>query len=364
MNPLIAFPQPQPICYNPRMDIQRVSSPVRVAIVGYGFAGKSFHAYLVGLVPEMVLRGIVSRNPETREKIIAEKGCIAYETPEEAFADPEVDLVILATPSSTHCELTMAAANAGKHVVTDKIMCLSRAECDSMLEAAERNKVLLTVFQNRRLDGDFLTVKHAIDSENLGEVRWIEMAWQGMGAWGGWRGQAEMGGGRFFDLGAHLLDQMLQLFPEPVETVYCRMHHDYAERDIESEALLILTFAGGKTGVIDTSGMIAISKPRFLVKGAHATLAKYGLDPQEKAMIAGDIDSAVEDPMNDAAVKGKDYELRVPTTPGRWRTYYENIADVLINGAEPLVKPDEMRRAMSVFDAALESARTGRVVNL
>jgi scyllo-inositol 2-dehydrogenase (NADP+) len=346
------------------MDIKRVSAPVRVAVVGYGFAGKSFHAYLVGLVPEMTIQGIVSRNPETRAKIVVEQGCRAYETPEEAFADPEVDLIVLATPSNTHAPLAVAAADAGKHVVTDKIMCLSLAECDAMLEAARRNSVLLTVFQNRRLDGDYLTVRGVMESGELGDVRWIEMAWQGMGAWGGWRGQAEMGGGRFLDLGAHLVDQMLQLITAPVETVYCRQHHDYADRDIESEALLVLTFADGSTGVVDTSGMTTISKPRFLVKGSRATLAKYGLDPQENAMKAGNIDVAVNDPAADATLKGRDVERRVPTTPGRWRTYYENIADVLLRGAEPHVKPHEMRAVMAVFDAARASARTGDVVRL
>lgn len=339
-------------------------SPVRTVVIGYGFAGRSFHSYLISLAgPGMTLHGIAARDPGKREQIATERGCKTYETFEQVIADPEVDLVVLATPSSTHAPLAIAALDAGKHVVTDKVMCLSLAECDAMLEAAVHNQRLLTVFQNRRLDGDFLTVKGLIEKGDLGEVRWIEMAWQGFGAWGGWRGQAEMGGGRFLDLGAHLLDQMLLLFPEPVEHVYCRMHYDFLpEKDIESEALLIISFAGGKTGVIDTSGRTAISKPRFHVHGSKATLVKYGLDPQENAMKAGDIDSAVEDPANFATWKAPDSERRVPTTPGRWRTYYENVADALTKGAPALVQPQEMRRVMTVLDAARESARTGKTV--
>jgi scyllo-inositol 2-dehydrogenase (NADP+) len=339
-----------------------LSAPVRTAVIGYGFAGRSFHSYLIKRAPGLKLEGVASRSEATREKIVAEQGCRAYASPEEAFADPDVDLVVLATPSSTHAPLAIAALDAGKHVVTDKVMCLTLAECDAMLAAAERNGRLLTVFQNRRLDGDYLTVKQTIAGADLGEVHWIEMAWQGFGPWGGWRGKAEMGGGRFNDLGAHLVDQLLQLFPEPVESVYCRMHHDYPDTDIESEALLVVTFAGGKTGVCDLSGMTTISKPRFLVKGNRATLVKYGLDPQERAMIAGDIDAAVEDPANYATLKGPKEERRIPTTPGRWRSYYENIAAVLTEGAEPLVKPAEMRRVMAVLDAGWRSARTGQAV--
>src|SRR5689334_17367615 len=144
------------------MSGQRIAVPVRTAVIGYGFAGRSFHAYLIKLAPGLKLEGIASRNAVTREKIVAEQGCKAYASPEEALADPEVDLVVLATPSSTHAPLAIAALDAGKNVVTDKVMCLTLAECDAMLAAAERNGKLLTVFQNRRLDGDYLTVKLTI----------------------------------------------------------------------------------------------------------------------------------------------------------------------------------------------------------
>lgn len=344
------------------MNKTSLTSPVRVAILGYGFAGKSFHAYLVGLVPELKIIGIMSRNPETRKRIETEQAVFAFADPEAVFADPNVDLVVVATPNSTHAELCIAALNAGKHVVTDKVMCTTLTECDQMLEAARRSERLLTVFQNRRFDGDFLTVRDTIESGRLGTVRWIEMAWQGFGAWGGWRGQAEMGGGRFLDLGAHLVDQMLLLFPDAPKSVYCRMHHDFPDSDVESEALMVITFAGGQTGVIDLSGMTTISKPRFLIKGDAGTLSKYGLDPQEDAMKAGNIDAAVESPDNYAFLKTPQSQEHVPTRAGRWRTYYENIADALLNGAEPHVKPDEMRRAIAVLDGARQSAQMGEVV--
>ncbi|MBB6048588.1 Gfo/Idh/MocA family protein [Armatimonas rosea] len=338
--------------------------PFNVAVIGYGFAGRCFHSYLVGLAPGLKLHGIASRDPQTRERIVRDRHCIAYEGLDDVLKDDAVDLVVLASPSAVHCEQAVAALDAGKHVVTDKIMCLNLEECDQMLAAAERNKKLLAVFQNRRWDGDYLTVKHLMQSGELGTVRWMELAWQGFGAWGGWRGAAEMGGGRFFDLGAHLVDQLLTLQNSPAETVYCRLRRDYDASDIDSEALIVVTFANGATGIADLSGMSAISKPRFRVHGSRATFVKYGLDPQEKAMIAGDIDSAVETPESYGTLHDGKSERQITTLPGRWRSFYENVTEHLAGNAPIAVTLESSRAGMQVIDAALKSAATGEVVRL
>lgn len=337
---------------------------IKTAVIGYGFAGRCFHSYLVGLVPELELWGIASRDPKTREQIVAERHCRAYTDLDEVIADPEVELVVLASPSSVHAEQAVACLDAGKHVVTDKIMCLTLAECEQMVAAAERSGKLLTVFQNRRFDGDFLTVQHLMQSGELGTVRWMELAWQGFGPWGSWRGVKAMGGGRFYDLGAHLVDQVITLFGEPVESVYCRMRYDYETSDIDSECLLILTFPSGATGICDLSGTSAISKPRWRVQGGKGTFVKYGLDPQEVAMIGGDIDAAVEDEANYGRLQDGKTERTIPTLPGRWRSYFENVAAHLQTGAPLAVPLAQSHHAMRVFDAALRSVETGEVVRL
>ncbi len=339
-----------------------VNRPIRVVVVGYGMAGKGFHSYLINLVPNLSLHGVVSRNAETRQRIEHEQGCTAYPSLEAVLADPDVDLVVLATPNSTHCDLAIQAMDAGKNVITDKVMCLNLAECDRMLAAAERNGVFFNVFQNRRFDGDYLTVRHLMDTGRLGDVRWIEMAWQGFGAWGGWRGKAEMGGGKFYDLGAHLVDQLCMLFPEAVESVYCRMQHDYPQTNTESEALLVVSFEGGTTGVCDFSSMAAIQKPRFYVRGTKGTFRKYGVDPQEAAMFAGDISAATEDPENYGLFSDAKTQNVIPTLSGRWQNYYENIAAVLRGEAKPAVKLTEVRREIAVLDAGIQSARCGDVI--
>jgi len=346
------------------MNISPVSRDPRVVVVGYGRWGRQCHCYLVRLTPGLVLHGVVSSDREKRKQIEEHEQCKAYERFDDAIADPDVDIVILATPSYTHVDLAVQALNAGKHVVTEKVMCLNLEECDRMIAAAEANSKLLTVFQNRRLDGDYLTVRSLMEKGELGDVRWIEMAWQGFGPWGKWRGQRKLGGGRFYDLGAHLVDQLLQFFTAPVESVYCRMHYDFPEQIVESDALIIVSFTDGRTGVLDMSSLAAISKPRFYVKGTKATFIKHGLDPQEAAMKAGDIDAAREDEANFGQLKGNDEQRTIPTLRGRWRTYFENLRDVVKGEAEPIVKSPECRRVMCVIDAALRSAETGNVVSL
>ncbi len=334
----------------------------RAVVIGYGYAGRSFHSYLLKGTPGLELYGIASRNPATRERIVRERECRAYDGFESVVADPDVDLVVLATPASTHADMAVRALEAGKHVVTDKPMCLTLEECDRMIAAAKESGRLLNVFQNRRWDGDFLTVKRLISEGRLGEVRWIEMAWQKFGPPGGWRGERSSGGGRFYDLGAHLLDQLLLLFPQAVETVWCRMRHDFPDHDVESHALIVVGFADGATGVCDVSSMAAGGKPRFHVLGTDGTFVKYGLDPQEEAVKAGDINAAHEDEASYGRVHDGTKETVIPTLPGRWRSYYENIAEVLEGRAEPAVTLAENRRVVAVMDAALRSARRDQVI--
>ena len=336
----------------------------RAVVIGYGYAGRSFHSYLIATTRGLTLHGIASRDPRTRDRIAAERGCKVYDGIDAVLADPDVDLVVVATPHSTHAEFAIRALEAGKHVVTEKVMCLNLEECDRMIATSRKTGKMLTVFQNRRWDGDFLTVSQLVREGRLGRVRWIEMAWQNFGAPAGWRGRADMGGGRFYDLGAHLVDQLLLLFPQPVHSVYCRMARDFEGTDVESQAMIVVGFDGGATGVCDLSSMAAIRKPRFNIFGTRATFVKYGLDPQEEAMRAGDIDSAVESEADYGRLHDGRRETVVPTRNGRWRTFYENIVNVLTRGEEPAVSLAEARRVVGVLDGARHAARSNRVIEL
>lgn len=336
-----------------------------VAVIGYGFAGKSFHSYLVGLEPHLNLYGIASRNPETRERIVQERGCKAYASFEDVLADEAIDLVVIATPNQQHAPFSIAALKAGKHVVTDKPMCIDLAECDAVQEVARKSGKVFSVFQNRRWDGDFLTLQKLMGEGKLGDLRWLEMAWVNARKPGGWRGENSPGGGRIYDLAAHLLDQVLLIFPQAVTRVYCRLHRDFGADQVESHSMITLGFENGATAIVDTGSMHHTPKPRIQAFGRDGSYVKFGRDPQEEAMKREEIDAAVEPKeLYGTLAQGGSEEI-VPTVAGRWRNYYELIAAQIRGDALPHrpIRLEETRRVMAVIDAAFESARTDQVIH-
>ncbi|MCC7262202.1 MAG: Gfo/Idh/MocA family oxidoreductase [Candidatus Latescibacteria bacterium] len=338
----------------------------KVVVVGYGFAGRCFHTYLVGLASQLQLYGVVSSRPEARVQIQSQLGVKVFARFEEVLADPAVDLVVLATPNDLHASQAIQALEAGKHVVTDKPMSLSTAEADAMIAASRKSGRLLSVFQNRRWDGDFLTVRQVMAEGLLGEVFSMELCWGQYGLPRGWRSQQQHGGGKFMDLGAHLLDQALQLVPGPVEWVYARFFAQGWQTDVEDHALCLLSFASGVEVQICTSSLARRPRPRWYVMGTKGTLIKEGVDPQERAMIAGQIDAAREEPAQYPRLwvetAGRSSEVVLEPVPGRWRSYYENIAEAINDPAKLAVTPESVRRVMALIEAARASAASGQAV--
>jgi scyllo-inositol 2-dehydrogenase (NADP+) len=343
---------------------------INTAIVGYGYAGKSFHAYLVGLAEGLNLYAISTRSPERQQAAAADHpGVKLYPNLDDLLADDKVELVVIATPHHTHHDLAIQAMNAGKHVVTDKIMCMNAAEAADMIEASRRNQVMLSVFHNRRWDWDYLTVKKVLEAGWLGEPYLFEVAIMRYGAPRGWRAVNAHSGGILYDWPAHFVDQALQLVPAQVQSVFCTIkYRDQWNIDIGNYAKLSLNFANDVLYQIEIGNLAAVEKPRWYILGDLGGLIKYGLDPQEDPMRRGNIDAAEEDPAHRARVRtvvdGQEKELIVDSVKGSWKAYYQNISDVLNKGAELAVKPEEIYRVMQVYDAAMKSAETGQVVEL
>jgi scyllo-inositol 2-dehydrogenase (NADP+) len=341
---------------------------INVGIVGYGYAGRSFHAYLISRVPDLKLVAVASRAPERRAQAERDHGVATFATVEGLLDRGGVDLVIVATPHDTHAPIAIAAMDAGKHVVVDKVMCLNLREADAMLAARDRNQVLLSVFHNRRWDWDYLTVRQVLAQGLLGEPYLFETAVVRYRAPRGWRGDVQAGGGLLYDWGAHLIDQALQLVPTEVVSVTCDVQYRGWGAEIGSYARLLLRFGNGVLYNVELGNLARFDRPRWLILGERGSLVKHGLDPQEPAMLRGSIDSAVEDPANRARIhtdlNGLDTEIVVESVKSDWTNYYRNVADALLGRAELVVRPEEVRRAIAVFDAAMESARTGETVRL
>lgn len=342
---------------------------IRYAIVGYGSAARTIHLPLLAFEPRMKLRAIVARKAETRaEAANQHTGVALYASVEEMLADGDVDLVIVTTPHESHAAISIQSLDAGKNVVTDKPMCLSLAEYDAMRAAQEKSGKLLTVFHNARLSGDYLTLRSIVDSGKLGELKWLEVNWNrhGLSKRSAWRNDAAHAGGRLIDLGVHLFDQVLQVMPERVTSVYTRINRDWPDAKVESACTITIAFETGRTAIVDVGSMTRIPKPKYHAIGTNGTWTKPGglVDPQDAALASGDYADACEDPTNIGTLVDPTGTYPTPTVAGDWRKFYANVADVLLDHAVPLVNLDEMRRVIAVMEAAIESDRRGEVIRL
>ncbi|MBN4074052.1 Gfo/Idh/MocA family oxidoreductase [bacterium AH-315-E10] len=341
-----------------------------VAIIGYGFAGKCFHAYLVSLADGLNVYAIVTSSKD-RQKDAAESypDAVIYDHVDQALDDEKVDLLVLATPHDVHAELTINAAEKGKHIVTDKIMSMTAAEADAMIAAAKENNVMLSIFHNRRWDWDYTTVKKVIDDGLLGDPYLYQVAIMGYGCPGSWRGVKSQSGGILFDWPAHFVDQALQLVQSPVKSVFCDIHYsDHWDTDIGNYVNLLIMFENGVRYQIEHSNLATSSKPRWYILGTKGSMVKTGIDPQEPAMIQGHIEKAEQKEEHFARVishaSGERTEHVIEPVKNSWTAYYQNISDVLNNNAELIVTPEQILEVMRVYDAAMTSSEINEVVCL
>lgn len=347
---------------------------VRVALVGYGLGGEVFHAPLVASVPDMRLVTIVTSDPERRER--ARRAHPSAEVVDRAEAIWEAagdhDLVVVSTPNRSHVPLGMAALDAGLSVVVDKPLAASAADGRALASAAAERSLLLSVFQNRRWDGDFLTVRRLIEEDSLGPVTRLESRyerWRPVPKAGAWRerGAPEEAGGLLFDLGSHLVDQALQLFGRPTH-VYAEVERRRPGVEVDDDVFVALTHGGGVRSHLWASVVAATLGPRFRVLGSRGAFEKYGLDVQEDALAAGGRPDAAdwgrEPPERWGRLSNGDEARAVETEPGDYRRYYLRVAEAMRTGAAPPVEVNEAIEVLEVLEAARESARTKAVVSL
>lgn len=345
---------------------------INYAIIGYGSAAQTIHLPLLAFEPRLRLRGVMARSAQTRDLAKSQHDCLTYATLEEALGDDDLDLVLITTPHDSHASIAIDALNAGKHVVVDKPMCLTSRECDRMIDAQRASGKRLTVFHNARLSGDFLTLQSVLASQQLGDVRWLELAWNrhGLSKRSAWRNVAGTSGGRLIDLGVHLIDQALLVFPQKVASVHTRMNRDWPDADVESACTITIGFDGengrGRTAIIDVGSMTRHPKSKYIAVGTKGTWSKPAnlWDPQEPALAAGDYAKNVEPESGYGTLVTDTGSQTTPTLLGDWRRFYSNLADVLLERAEPMVTLDQMRRVIATMEAAIESAKTGQVVKL
>ena len=333
--------------------------PLHVALLGYGYAGKTFHAPLIVATPGLHLNTVHSSDAA---KVQADHPHARVHTDATAvFADPTIQLVVIATPNDTHHALAKAALQAGKHVVVDKPFTLSVAEARELAQLAEARGLLLTVFHNRRWDADFLTLQALIASGRLGDVTQFESHFDRFRpeVRQRWRESAMAGAGLWYDLGPHLIDQALQLFGTP-QAVYADLAMRRAGGQSVDDAHVLLRYPD-KRVILSASMLVAGGSPRFVVHGTHASYIKYGLDSQEDMLKAGHAPGCSQwghDARDGELLIGTGGEPQretVPTRHGDYRHFYAGVHANITQGATDPVPVDQAIAVMEVLELAIKS---------
>jgi scyllo-inositol 2-dehydrogenase (NADP+) len=327
---------------------------LKVGLIGYGHAGSIFHAPLLRAEPRLELSAVATSRKDQVARDLPGVRCVA--SPAELFADEGIDLIVVASPNETHRELALAALGAGKHVVVDKPLANSSREADELIAAAARAGRTLSVFQNRRWDGDFLTVKNLIAGGAVGPVDYYEARFDRYRPQikVGWREEEKAGSGLLYDLGAHLIDQAMNLFGPP-DSVTGRVEKQRPGARVDDYFRVELRY-GPMLAVLGASMLAPEPGPKFLVRGDVGTFEKFGLDPQEDALKAGrhpgGADWGCDRPENYGTLTTKTGARRVETLLGAYQDYYAGLAACLLDGAPNPVPAEDARRTLSVLEAA------------
>ena len=344
---------------------------LNVGLIGYGMAGRIFHAPLIQATPGLELTAVISGDADKVRADLPEVEVL----PKAAalFARPEIDLVVIATPNDTHFPLAKAALNAGKHVVIDKPFAVSLSEARLLKAQAEGAERLLSVFHNRRWDSDFLTLEALLQAGTLGRVVALESRFDRFrpDISDRWRERHRPGGGIWYDLGPHLLDQARALFGMP-RAILLELATSREGAEVDDDFLALLEYDGLRV-TLQASSLVAETTPRFAGYGTRGSSVKYGLDPQEGWLKDGRTPSPGwgEDPLPGCLTLGEGEggtpglaRREHPGLPGDYPAYYAGIARTLLKGTPPPVSVDEALEVMVLLETGLDSYRQGRWIKL
>lgn len=345
-----------------------MSDKLRVGLVGYGFASKTFHAPLIAGTPDMELAAISSSDAG---KVHADWPSVTVtDDPHKLFDDPSLQLIVIPTPNDTHFPLAKAALNAGKHVVVDKPFTVTLSQARELNALAKAKGLLLSVFHNRRWDSDFLTLKALLAEGTLGEVRYMESHFDRFRpeVRQRWREMKGAGSGIWYDLGPHLLDQALQLFGAPIA-----INVDLAELRSGAQTTdyfhAVLTWPQRRV-VLHASMLVAAETPRFEVHGTRGSFVKYGLDPQEDRLKAGERppQEAWGYDMRDGVLTLVDGDVMAEKTlltlPGNYPAYYAAVRDAIHGTGRNPVTAEEAIQVMELIELGLQSAEKRQTLSL
>jgi scyllo-inositol 2-dehydrogenase (NADP+) len=335
---------------------------IQTGIVGYGLSGRYFHAPFLKVHPRFNVRKVVERSSLASRELFP-KAKIVKDF-DSVINDSEIELVIIATTNDYHYPMAKASLQKGKHVVVEKPFTLNSRDAGELIALAEKKNRKIFVFQNRRWDGDYLTICKLLKSGALGEINEFEAhfdRYRPKLTTRVWREEEKKGGGVLFDLGPHLIDQALQLFGIP-DKLSAAIEIQRKASKVDDYFRLVLYYK--KMKAILTAGMMVKDPgPRYIIHGAIGSFIKYGIDPQEeelrKGTMPGDASWGMEDPEYWGLITIDYADLNihgsVETEPGNYMEFYNNIYNVLTKKASASIKPAEARNVIRIIELARES---------
>jgi scyllo-inositol 2-dehydrogenase (NADP+) len=348
--------------------------PLRVGLIGYGLAGAVFHAPLISAIGGLEVASVVTSDPERRARAEADLPGVRVLDRAEALWElaGEHDLVVVASPNRTHVPLARAAIEAGLAVVVDKPLAPTAADGRTLVEAASAAEVPLTVFHNRRWDGDMLTVGRLLEEGAVGAVTRFESRferWRPSVRPEAWRerGDRAEAGGLLFDLGSHLVDQALLLFGRPTH-VYAEVERRRPGAAVDDDTFVALAHRDGVRSHLWMSTVAALPQARMRLLGLAGAYVKDGLDGQEEALRngrrPGEPDWGREPPDRWGRLARDDQVTQIETEPGAYERFYAGVERWLREGAPPPVNPADAVIGLEILEAAFASAQAADVVAL
>lgn len=343
---------------------------VQTALVGFGLSGKVFHAPFIQRHPGFSLHTVVSSTKAAGD-IYKETGiCNGFY---QMLENPDIELVVIATPHRLHIEQALSALDAGKHVVIEKPVAMRSGDIDLVMEAAAEAGRKVFPYHNRRWDGDFLTLKQLVQDGLLGNVKDYEARfdrYQPEITRAEWRYTDAESGGTLFDLGPHLIDQVIHLFGKPA-MVFCNLYFQRTSGQ-SNDSFDLRLYYEDLTATLKAGVFVKEQGPHFQVHGTKGSFIKYGLDPQEQRLKEGFLPGTAhfgdDVPANYGLLNsisgGKDLRQPYPTVPGNYMGFYDNVYEVLTLGKIPAVDLKDVKLNLQILEAAMESNEMKRMIAL
>jgi scyllo-inositol 2-dehydrogenase (NADP+) len=334
-----------------------------VGIASFGMSGKIFHAPLLSHHKKFRIKRIVEQTKNEAQKLYP--GTVISRSFEDLLQDNEIELIVVNTPDQTHFEYAKKSLEADKHVIVEKPFTLIVEQGEALIALARQGKKVLSVFQNRRWDGDFLTVQRILKNQMLGRLVDYEAHFDRYKNYiqtDSWKEQSASGTGILFNLGTHMIDQALVLFGMPT-AVTAHLKVVRAGGEVDDWYDIRLHYPDVNVN-LKASLLVREPVPRYILHGTSGSFLKWGLDPQEEALKQGknpnDPDWGKESKewwglLNIEKDNGQ-FREKYETLPGNYNAFYDNIFDSIAHGTELAVKPEEALDVIRIIDAVKKSS--------